>query len=91
MLRPGGHFLVTTPFLIRVHRIPIDCSRWTETGLKCLLVECGFRSESIRTASWGNRACFRGNFPRLAAYLPMLHSLRNEPDFPVVVWALAQK
>jgi len=42
MLRPGGHFLVTTPFLIKVHRIPTDCSRWTETGLAHFLAECGF-------------------------------------------------
>ena len=31
------------PFLIRVHNVPIDCSRWTEDGLKFHLEECGFK------------------------------------------------
>src|SRR5215831_10134216 len=26
MLRPGGHFLLTTPFLIRIHPHPHDCT-----------------------------------------------------------------
>ncbi|HLJ70746.1 MAG TPA: methyltransferase domain-containing protein, partial [Roseiarcus sp.] len=29
MLKPGGTFILATPFLVRVHRVPIDCSRWT--------------------------------------------------------------
>ncbi len=91
MLNPGGHFLITTPFLIRVHNCPTDCSRWTETGIKYFLAECGFNLERIRTASWGNRACIRANYFRWVLYRPLFHSLRNEPDFPVVVWALAQK
>ena len=91
MLRPGGHFLVTTPFLLRVHNFPTDCSRWTETGMKYFLAECGFALDRIRTGSWGNRACIRANYFRWAFYRPRFHSLRNEPDFPVVVWALAQK
>ena len=91
MLRPGGHFLITTPFLIRVHEAPDDCSRWTETGIRYLLAECGFDLGRIRTGSWGNRACVRANFLHWARYRRWLHSLRNEPDFPVVVWAFAQK
>ncbi len=42
MLRPGGYFIVATPFLVKVHNIPHDCSRWTETGIKYFLAECGF-------------------------------------------------
>jgi SAM-dependent methyltransferase len=91
MLNPGGYFLCTTPFLIRVHNVPTDCSRWTETGIKYLLAECGFPIERIRTGSWGNRACVRGNFLEWKWYRPGFHSLKNEPDFPVVIWALAQK
>lgn len=34
MLKPGGHFLITTPFLIRIHDVPVDCTRWTEVGMK---------------------------------------------------------
>jgi SAM-dependent methyltransferase len=91
MLRPGGRLLVTTPFLVRVHAFPVDCSRWTETGLKYLLAEGGFPLEQIRTGSWGNRACVRANFRQWTSWVPWLHSVRNEPHFPVVVWALARK
>jgi SAM-dependent methyltransferase len=91
MLNPGGAFLVTTPFLIRIHNHPVDCSRWTEVGLQCLLHECGFAVEKIVTGSWGNRACVAANFPRWQVYQPWRHSLHNEPDFPVMVWALATK
>ncbi|HMN41708.1 MAG TPA: methyltransferase domain-containing protein [Phycisphaerales bacterium] len=91
MLRPGGYALVSTPFMLRVHPCPVDCGRWTETGLKHLLAEGGFALEDIRTASWGNRAAVRGNLNRWPRYRPLLHSLRNEPAFPIVVWALARR
>jgi SAM-dependent methyltransferase len=90
MLRPGGYFLITTPFLIRIHGAPYDCSRWTETGIRYFLAECGFDLERIQTGAWGNRACVRANFSRWAWKWPW-RSLRNEPDFPVSVWAFAQK
>lgn len=90
MLAPGGYFLVTTPFLIRQHAIPIDCSRWTETGMKYFLAECGFELDDIVTASWGNRDCVKANFNRWARR-GWFGSLRNEPNFPVTVWALARK
>ena len=90
MLKPGAAFLVTTPFLIRVHPTPVDCSRWTETGIQYLLAECGFELTQIRTGSWGNRACVDANFTSWPDYLPNEHSLENEPQFPVVVWALAR-
>jgi hypothetical protein len=91
MLRDGGVFIVTTPFLLRVHKCPVDCSRWTELGLKQLLVEGGFEADQIITGSWGNRACVRANFRRWRRWISWAHSLRNESDFPVVVWAFARK
>ena len=91
MLALGGYFLVTTPFLLKVHHVPVDCSRWTELGLRNMLAESGFPLENISTGSWGNRACLTANLNRWVPYRPWLHSLRNEPDFPVHVWALAQK
>jgi hypothetical protein len=90
MLKPGGHLLVTTPFLIKVHEVPVDCSRWTELGMKHLLAECGFPIDGIWTGSWGNRACVQANF-RNWARRGWFKSLANEPEFPVSVWALARK
>ncbi len=91
MLRPNGVFVITTPFMLKVHHIPIDCCRWTELGLKHLLAEGGFPLARIQTGSWGNRRCVVGNFDEWQNYIPLLHSLKNEPDFPVVVWAFARK
>ena len=91
MLKSGGYVLITTPFLIRIHKNPTDCSRWTETGIKHLMAECGFSIERIQTGSWGNRACVQANFSKWARYRRWLNPLHNEPDFPVMVWALAQK
>jgi hypothetical protein len=91
MLRKDGYFLITTPFLIKYHGCPDDCTRWTETGIKYFLAEAGFPIDHIQTGSWGNRSCVKGNFRKWTRYRPWLHSLRNEPEFPVSVWALAQK
>lgn len=90
MLRPGGYFIVATPFLLRVHASPIDCNRWTETGLSCLLQEAGFAEKDIVTKSWGNRRCVQANFKRWQK-VGFLGSLKNEPNFPVMVWAYARK
>jgi len=89
MLRPGGHFVIATPFLVRVHSVPIDCNRWTELGLSYLLQEGGFARGEIQTGSWGNSACVRANFGRWRKR--GFGSLHNEPDFPVMVWAFARK
>jgi SAM-dependent methyltransferase len=90
MLKPGGHFIVATPFLVRVHKSPIDCTRWTETGLFCLLEEAGFPADLIRTKAWGNRACIKANLEHWRKR-GFFGSLKNEPEFPVMVWAFAQK
>lgn len=89
MLRPGGHFLTMTPFLIRIHRIPVDCTRWTEDGIRYLLEDAGFDAAGIKTGSWGSRACVRANFNTWAR-VGFGRNMRNETDFPVTVWALAR-
>ena len=91
MLKAGGHFLIQTPFLVRVHQHPGDYCRWTADGLRYFLAECGFSFEKIQTGAWGNRACIKANFRRWVPYRPWMHSLRNEPAFPYHVWALATK
>jgi SAM-dependent methyltransferase len=91
-LRPGGVFVISTPFLLRVHDAPIDLYRWTELGMRQLLEDAGF--EVMKTASWGNLDCLAAEMvPRLTwtTYDPRRHSLHNDPQFPIVVWAFARK
>jgi SAM-dependent methyltransferase len=90
MLKPGGVFIIAVPFMVRVHRVPTDCTRWTEQGLSYFLQECGFAPEDIQTDSWGNRACVKGNLNSWKRF-GFHRSLKNEPDYPVMVWAFARK
>jgi SAM-dependent methyltransferase len=88
---PGGHVIVSTPFLIRVHELPMfdlkDYWRFTPRGLRTLLERAGLTVDSV--GAWGNRWCIAGNFDRWPAYRRWL-PLRNEPDLPVQVWAFAR-
>ena len=91
LLRPGGYALVMTPFLLRVHSGPYDCSRWTETGMRHLLAEAGFPIADIRTWCYGNRGVARQlltTWPRMGwrRALPP-----HDPNYPVVIWALARR
>jgi hypothetical protein len=90
MLKHGGYLIVTAPFLVRIHQSPIDCCRWTETGLSYLLQECGFPETGVQTGSWGNRACLKANLTHWRKR-GFFGSLANEPNFPVAVWAFAQR
>ncbi|MGH2961510.1 MAG: class I SAM-dependent methyltransferase [Solirubrobacterales bacterium] len=89
---PGGHVIVSTPFLVRVHELELfamrDYWRFTPRGLGTLLEGAGFELEAL--GSWGNRQCVVGNFNRWSARRRW-HSLRNEPEFPVQVWAFARR
>ena len=93
LLNQGGYFLIIVPFLIRVHNVPIDCSRWTEDGLKYHLEECGFKIKNIFTNSWGNKKCVISNLRTDDTWSRVwLHrDLKNEKNFPVQVWAIAKK
>ena len=93
LLNKGGYFLVIVPFLIRVHNVPIDCSRWTEDGLKYHLEESGFKIENIFTNSWGNKKCVVSNLRNDDSWsrIWFYRSLKNEKKFPVQVWAIAKK
>lgn len=88
---PGGHVIVSTPFLIRVHELPVygmqDFWRFTPCGLRMLLERAGLEVDEI--GAWGNRSCVAGNLDHWPAYRRW-HSLRNEPDIPVQVWAFAR-
>jgi len=91
MLRAGGYVLVSTPFLIRIHNFGQDYTRWSEKGLKNLLIEGGFAGETIHTGAWGNRACAKANFEDWVPWIPWFDSLENQPEFPIHVWAFARK
>ncbi len=90
LCRPGGHVIVSTPFLIRVHELPAygmpDFWRFTPRGLRTLVESSGLVVDQV--GQWGNRSCVLGNFDTWPAYRRW-HSLRNEPDLPVQVWAFA--
>jgi SAM-dependent methyltransferase len=94
MLRPGGRFLLTTPFLVRIHNIEYysDCTRWTAEGMQYYLEECGFDPAGIQTYAWGNRDCAAAHItsPIWSEYRRGMN-LENEPLYPCVVWAVATK
>jgi SAM-dependent methyltransferase len=86
---PGGHVVVSTPFLIRVHEEwgMQDYWRFTPRGLRTLLERAGLTVETV--GAWGNRRCIARNLDRWPAYRPW-NSLRDEPNLPVQVWAFAR-
>lgn len=88
LCRPGGQILISTPFLIRIHGSPNDYWRFTPLGLRTLLERQGLVVNAVR--SWGNRSAVVSNLWRWSFYLPW-RSLRNAPDLPVVVWAIARR
>lgn len=86
LVRPGGHLIVNTPFLIRIHEYPADYWRFTPQGLRRLLEHAGFVVEEV--GSWGNRSAVRANFDSWAV-MRRWRALVNEENLPVVVWAFA--
>ena len=88
---PGGHLVVSTPFLIKVHELPLfgmnDYWRFTPRGLRALLERSGLVVDAVET--WGNVECVVGNLRRWSAYRPW-HPLDDDPDLAVQVWALAR-
>lgn len=67
----------------RLH--PLDRA-WHETFSCRIRLPAGRDQDRIR----GNRACVKANFKKWARR-GWFGSLRNEPEFPVSVWALARK
>lgn len=59
VLKPGGRFVGSVPFLVNVHPDPHDFQRFTAEKLERLLEKAGFREIKILPASFG---------PFLAAY-----------------------
>lgn len=89
MIRPGGTFLITVPFLIKYHPAPLDMWRWTEPALKLFLEERGYGP--VEVFSWGNKECVIANLDDWVKYDEDRHSLVNDIDYPIMVWGFAQK
>jgi SAM-dependent methyltransferase len=90
LCEPGGRLIVSTPFLIKIHEHfgMRDYWRFSPRGLRTLLESAGLEVEEV--GAWGNRECVIGNLNRWSLYRRSLHSLANEPDLPVQVWAFAR-
>lgn len=88
LCRPGGHLIVSTPFLVKLHKEPEDYWRFTPDGMRLLLERAGF--EVLKVRSWGNERCVQRNFAHWAPY-QRWRSLRNDEDLPIVVWAFARR
>lgn len=94
LCRPGGHVVVSTPFMLRIHPSPEDHWRFTPSGLRTVLSRSGL--DVTHVDSWGNTLCIRRNHRRWAPMHPWHRlarrwTLRNDHDVPQVVWAFAQK
>jgi SAM-dependent methyltransferase len=90
LCNPGGHVVVTSPFLIKVHEDwgLVDYWRFTPRGLRTLLEGAGLRVETV--GHWGNRQCVYGNLAHWSAYRRW-QPLGNRADTPVQVWAFARR
>jgi SAM-dependent methyltransferase len=97
VLRPSGLAIVTTPFLLPVHTTETygDYYRWTPQGMATMLQRTGFSSQ---VRMWGNRVAAAAMFEDMymTAQQAMDRKLgismgESEKDYPVTVWALAEK
>ena len=64
VVRPGGHLLITTPFIWGIHDEPRDFFRYTPYGLRFLLESAGFEIIEIRHVGG-----FWSTFGQLLAYV----------------------
>lgn len=58
--------------------------------MRYFLAECGFPLETTETASWGNAGALRASLVTWGR-VGWRKNLRNDPRFPITVWALARK
>ena len=88
-LSPGEFFLK----FIKIHNVPIDCSRWTEDGMRYFLSEAGFDLKNIITNSWGNKKCAKLDLRDDPTWtrIGFFRSMKNNKMFPMQIWALAKK
>jgi len=96
VLKPGGWFVNTCPFLIWVHPAPSDYWRFTKSAMRFLLEEIG-GFVNITTKSWGNTDVITFEIKNKRWYTVAqlkemkIWSERNDPNFEHMVWSFAQK
>ena len=76
VLKPGGLFIATTPFLVRYHPTPEDYWRFSETALKRLLDEEGYTDIKVTGLGYGPFSCAQwvNIYPKvLRAYIHLMH------------------
>lgn len=104
VLRPGGHFIAAVPFLLPVHAIPDDFTRWTRHGFRNLLAK---ELVNVQVDGWGSREAValmiqvmtpEGGWPTFqlacerwgeAAAWRILSV--NDEAWPIMIWAVAEK
>ncbi|MEE3501733.1 hypothetical protein [Acidiphilium acidophilum] len=73
-----------------IHEVPVECSRWTETGTRYFLAARGFDLDTIKTGAWGNRDSLEANLGAWAR-VDWRKTCPNEPAYPQLIWAMARK
>ena len=69
VLSPGGEFLGSVPFLLRVHPDPNDYFRYTKDALEKLMKEAGFSEVKIKTAGLGP---FTAGYLQIEPFMPKI-------------------
>lgn len=80
VLKPGGHLLLTAPFLWEEHEEPYDFMRFSSYGLKSLLERAGFHLVSYHKSSGSVEAMFQ----MMSVYLSKNLNLRIPGWHPIV-------
>jgi SAM-dependent methyltransferase len=96
VVKPGGFVVHATVFVYPVHNCPVDCWRFSPTGLRLLVEPHG---EIIEAGGWGNFWVWPYfklgllDIPIPIARWHPLHRLatRNDPQWPIVTWVIARK
>jgi len=93
ILKPGGSMIAAVPFLVYIHPTPDDFWRFTESGIRKLCEN--FSQVDVR--AWGNRVAMQiinkygFDITMRQAKALLGFSYRNEKNFPIIYWFLAQK
>ncbi len=98
VIRRGGYVCHTTCFINQVHGVPKDFWRFTPGALELLAKSCGLQPTLV--GGWGNREVGGLLSRNDLRFMPIPDdpanpiyklAVRNEADWPIVVWIIAKK